>query len=146
MNTKSLIVLIFLSCFASLAKAQFLNIGGITIQATAKLYVDGDEAKSEPADQLYNISFKDLILAHNIYYDGVLDVSQIYQLSNINRYMDGSTTMVKFSALSGRSGMTYKYVLKIGSDGKLISLVCTEENGNKTTYKGGISELKTFKQ
>ena len=36
--------------------------------------------------------------------------------------------------------------IKIDADGKLMSLVCTEESGNKTTYKGGISELKTFKQ
>lgn len=146
MNFKSLITLVFLACITTVAKAQFLNIGGITIQATSTLYVENDEAKSDPSDQLYNISFKDLILAHNIYIDGVLNVSQLYQLSNVNRYMEGGTTVIKFHALSGRSGMTYKYVVKIDADGKLISLVCTEENGNKTTYKGGISELKTFKQ
>lgn len=146
MNTKALSILIFLSFLSFFAKAQFLNIGGITIQATSTLYVENEEAKSEPSDQLYNISFKDLILSHSIYLDGVINASQFYQLSNVSRLMDSGTTVIRFDALSGRSGMTYKYALKIDTDGKLISLVCTEESGNKTTYKGGISELRTFKQ
>lgn len=146
MNIKKILFLILFTCMATFARSQFLNIGGITVQATSTLYVEDGEAKSEESDQLYNVSFKDMILVHNIYIGGVLNVSQLYQLNGVNRYMDGSTTVMKFNALSGRSGMTYKYDIKVDADGKLISLVCTEENGNKTTYKGGISEFRTFKQ
>ena len=146
MTAKKIIFVILFSCIASFAQAQFLKIGGITVQATTTLFVDNGEAKSEECDQLYNVSFKDMMLAHNIYIGGVLNVSQFYQLNSVNRYMSGDITIMKFNALSGRSGMTYSYEIKIDADGKLISLVCTEENGNKTTYKGGISELKTFKQ
>lgn len=146
MQLKSFILILVLYCSAYSTQAQYLNIGGITVQATSTLYVDNGEAKGDACDQLYNISFKDLILAHNIYRDGLLDVSQIYQLSAINRYMDGTTTIMQFSALSGISGLTYKYTIKTDAAGKLISLVCTDSSGYKTTYKGHLTELKTFKQ
>ncbi|MBK6329193.1 MAG: hypothetical protein IPF62_01270 [Bacteroidetes bacterium] len=146
MTAKKLVFVILFTCMAGLAQAQFLKIGGITVQATTTLFVDNGEAKSEECDQLYNVSFKDMMLAHNIYIGGVLNQSQFYQLNSVNRYMNGDITVLKFNALSGRSGMTYSYEIKIDADGKLMSLVCTEESGNKTTYKGGISELKTFKQ
>lgn len=146
MKSKKILIALLFLCIANIAGAQFLNIGGITVQATSKSYTDGDNQKSETCDQLYNISFKDMILAHNIYVDGTLDVSQLYQLNSIERYMDGNVTVLKYSALSGRSGMVYKYETRIDADGKLMSMVCTEESGYKTTFKGGISELKTFKQ
>lgn len=147
MKSKKFLLLSVLFCLSTFwLKAQYLSVGGITVQATSTLYVENNEAKSAPCDQLYNVSFKDLILAHNIYADGLLNVSQIYQLSDISRYKDGDETIIKFTALSGRSQLTYKYVVKITEGGELISMVCTEESGNKTTYKGNVSELRTFKQ
>jgi hypothetical protein len=147
MNTKNILIAVIFICFTQVAKAQFAELKGITIQATSKLYVEDNEAKSENLDQLFNVSFKDMILVHNIHADGVISVSQVYQLNSVKNTVDRlGKTIYKFNALSGLSGNTFKYEAKVDKEGKLESMVIEEPGGTKTTYKGGITELKTFKQ
>ncbi len=146
MNKKTYFLTLLFCMATMILQAQYLTTGGITIQATSTLYVENNEAKSASCDQLYNISFKDQILVHNIYSSGVLNVSQVYQLSDIERFKENDETVIRFTALSGRSKLTYKYVVKINEADELISMVCTQEDGTKTTFKGNISELRTFKQ
>ncbi len=147
MKTKNILLAFIIICSTQFVKAQFSNLKGITIQATSKLYVEDNEAKSENLDQLFNVSFKDLILVHNIFADDIISVSQVYQLNSVNNTVDRvGKTIYKFNALSGLSGNTFRYEVKVDKDGKLESLVLEEPGGTKTTYKGGITELKTFKQ
>jgi hypothetical protein len=135
-----------LFCITYLCNAQFLELNGVTIQLTSMLYVEDGEAKSINVDQLLNVSFKDGFLFHTKYKDGSVDVSQVYKITIDSKLMDGDVSVIKFSALSGVSGNTFKYTLKIDNDGKLISVLITEMDGTKSTYKGGITSLKTFKQ
>jgi hypothetical protein len=147
MKIKKIVALIMFLCSAQLAKAQFVDLKGITIQATSKMFVENNEAKSEKLDQLFNVSFKDYILIHTIYTDGVVEQSQVYQLSAIDAFVDrDGVTIFKFNALSGLSGNTYKYLAKMGKDGILESFLLEDPTGYKTSYRGGITTLKTFKQ
>ena len=147
MKLKNLILLIIFLCATQFANAQYVDLKGITIQATSKMFVENNEAKSEKLDQLFNVSFKDYILVHTIYVDGVIEQSQVYQLSGIDAFVDrDGVTGFKFNALSGLSGNTYKYYARVGKDGVLESLLLEDPTGYKTTYKGGITALKTFRQ
>jgi hypothetical protein len=131
-------------CFKS--NAHFIDLKGITVQASTELYMQDGEIKSETVDQIYNVSFKDGILMHNIFKDGSISDSQVYQLKDVKATVDGDDTKFTFGAMSGVSGNVYKYTLTIDKDGRLISLVVAQPTGEKTTYNGGASTLKTFKQ
>lgn len=128
------------------AQAQYLDLKGIVVNATSHMYIQDNDIKTETTSQLYHFSFMDNILVHTILIDGALDVSQFYQLTVDSKFMDGDVTVFKCSALSGVSGNTFKYEIKIDKSGKLLAVVVIQPNGiDKDTYKGGIIELKTFK-
>jgi phage/plasmid primase-like uncharacterized protein len=67
-------------------------------------------------------------------------------MENETNFMDGDITIFKFDAISGVSGNRFKYEIKIDKDGKLISLKLTQPGGTIDIFKGGVSNLKTFKQ
>lgn len=139
--------LLFLFCgFIQSVNAQFIKMGGISVQTVSKNYLQNGDFITDPCDELYNVSFKDSILVHNIFTEGSLTVSQVYQINHIAKAGDDEVAIFSFEALSGRSGMTYKYSIKVDAEGKLISLICNEPDGSKVTYKGDVIELKTFKQ
>jgi hypothetical protein len=128
------------------AQAQFLDLKGIVVNANSHMYISDNDIKTETTSQLYHFSFTDNILVHTILLDGAVDVSQIYKLTVDSKFMDGDITVFKCSALSGVSGNTFKYEIKIDKSGKLLAVVIIQPNGiDKDTYKGGIVELKTFK-
>ncbi len=147
-QNKIIYICLAIICIATSIKAnaQYLDMKGVTIQVKSGAYIENGETISFAVHHIYNISFSDALLIHNIFDNEVIDKSQIYKLSNIDKYMDGSITIYKFDALSGVSGLTYKYEMKIDIDGKLKSLILTESGGEKTTYNGGISELRTYRQ
>lgn len=147
MITKTLFIAIIFLCTTHFTNAQFVDLKGITIQATSRMYIENNEAKSEKLDQLFNISFKDMIMVHTIFIGGIIDQSQVYQLNTVNKYVDSDgLTVFKFNAVSGLSGNTYRYDARVGKDGILESFLLQEPGGTKTTYKGGITALKTFIQ
>ena len=143
---KHLFITSLLAIIAISSNAQFLNLKGLTVQATSNLYIEKDEPKSATVDQLYVMSFSDKILTHIIYSKGSVSNSQIYQMENETNFMDGDITIFKFDAISGVSGNRFKYEIKIDKDGKLISLKLTQPGGTIDIFKGGVSNLKTFKQ
>jgi hypothetical protein len=143
---KHLFITSLLAILAISSNAQFLNLKGLTVQATSNLYIEKDEPKSATVDQLYVMSFSDKILTHIIYSKGSVSNSQIYQMENETNFMDGDITIFKFDAISGVSGNRFKYEIKIDKDGKLISLKLTQPGGTIDIFKGGVSNLKTFKQ
>ena len=141
---RSLALVLFMA--SSAAYAQYTTLNGVTVHARSMLYVSNGEVKTETISQIYNCSFKDNILVHNIIEDGIVSNSQIYKLKNVKIYMDGENTIFKMDALSGVSGFTYKYKISVDKDGKLISLLLTNTDDSKTTYTGGITVLKTYEQ
>ena len=126
--------------------AQYLNLKGITVQATTILYIENNEPQSVTVDQLYAISFTDKILTHVIYSKGSISDSQIYQIENDTNFINGENTIYKFEALSGISGNRFHYEIKIDKDGKLLSLKVIQPDGTSTIFNGSISKLKTYKQ
>ena len=127
--------------------AQYLGLKGLTIEATTILYIESGEPKSVNTDQIFALSFPDKILMHLVCSDGSIKESQIYQIENDTSFMNEGTTIYKFEALSGISGKRYYYEFKIDNDGRLLSFKQTQPDGiDFTIYKGGITELKTYKK
>ena len=144
---KGLFLFACLISIVSFSRAQFLDLKGVTVQANSNLYIENNEPKSIAIDQCYVISFKDQMLTHVIYDAGIVKNSQMYKLDVSAPFMNGDVTVFNFKATSGVSGSKYGYELRIDKDGKLVSLVVTQPDGIvKDTYKGGISDLRTFKQ
>ena len=125
--------------------AQFLDKKGFVVGAYSYDYIDAGETVTTKCDQAYSISLTDKMLCHTIYVDGYIDQSQLYQLSNIEKFMDGENTIIKITATSGMTGKTYDYKLSIGADGKLIALSLTDKDG-AINYHGDLLEMKTFVQ
>jgi hypothetical protein len=127
--------------------AQYLGYEGFTIQANKILFIEDEEPKIVDTDQVFVISFSDKVFVHLIFSDGSIDDSQIYKIESNTSFVDDEKTIYKFEALSGLSGNTFYYEIKINGDGTLESLKLTQPNQvDFIIYKGGISELKTFNQ
>lgn len=137
---KLMIALVF-AFTAQLASAQF----SFYSTSTDLLNKSNQEAFGhEEKNQLYHISFKDMILVHTIFDDengGVSD-AQIYQIVE----MKEETDKVIFQAKSGVSGKTYEYRLFIpeGKDPSMVLVIAGEDYDLR--YNGVISNLKTIKQ
>ncbi len=145
------IVSVVVVCFFLLAKAevgfaQYLDLKGMTVLALSKVYTENGELQTEKCDQSYNISFTDKILVHNVYKDGYIDASQIYAITNLEKYTEDGNTIFKLTATSGVSGNEYYYKVSITKDGKLKSLVLTQMDKTSAMFTGDVSELRTYKQ
>lgn len=127
--------------------AQYTSLKGVTIQASSVSYYDSGLLKNNTVNELYTFSFVDEILVHNVYNAGTISASQVYSLVSVEKYMDGLITTFKGISISGVSGKKYKYEIKISEEGKLIQMIRTQPDGiSNEIFKGGIIELKTFKQ
>ncbi len=142
---KIISTLLFL-LITQISKAQYLDLKGLVANITLAEYVENKETKSYYVSQTYSISFTDEILSHIIIKDKTVDNAQMYKVGMVEKFLDGDNTIIKFDALSGISGNTFKYKISINKEGKLNSMIVTEKDDTVTTYYGGISNLKTFKQ
>ena len=136
----------FFSFLGSKSFAQFLNLKGVTVLATTTESIVDGEKISGTCDMSYNVSFADNILAHNVFEDGYVSASQIYSLSDIEKYTEQENTIFKFTATSGVSGNSFYYKIIIDKEGKLSSLILTQMDKSSVSYFGSVSELRTFKQ
>jgi hypothetical protein len=136
---KKVLTLLF---FASvlLSKAQFTDLKGFTFIAKKILYSEEGNVKSDEVYQVFNFSFKDQLMVHNILGDS--KDSQIYKLKNIDKSYNSTTkkTTFKVDAESGVSGSIYKYEININDEG------IAEMTLNGYLYTGDSYKLKTYSQ
>ncbi|MBA3664780.1 MAG: hypothetical protein H0W61_11320 [Bacteroidetes bacterium] len=136
---KKLLLVLFCAGLC-VAKAQFTELKGLTFCAKKIIYADKGEIKTEETFQLFNFSFIDKTMTHNIITESI--ESQLYKLQNIEKSFDESTKKTKFKmeAVSGLSGNTYKYEININSEG------VAEVSLNGYLYTGGSYKFKTYVQ
>lgn len=107
--------------------------------------MEGDELMSYDVNEIYNISFADGYLTHNILTDGLVTDSQIYKISNVKYTNSEGEETYTFNATSGISGKIYQYeVSKDAEDATTLTL--TQPEGDKTIYMATLIILKSFKQ
>lgn len=135
------IAFFFLTALAVNAQSgDYTDLKGVTFNAKKILYSEEGSVRSEEISQLFNFSFKDLILVHNVIKDGI--ESQFYKLQNLEVSYNSSSkkTTFKVDAVSGVSGSTYKYEININSEGVAELLL------NGYLYSGDTYKLKTYMQ
>ncbi|MCE3258395.1 MAG: hypothetical protein K0S12_36 [Bacteroidetes bacterium] len=134
------LILVIFCVSMSFMKAQHTDLKGFTFNAKKVLYSDNGSVKSEETFQMFNFSFKDMIMAHNILNSGI--ESQIYKLQNLSKSFDEATrkTTFRVEAVSGLSGNVYKYEINIDAEGTTELLL------NGYLYSGDTYKLKTFLQ
>ncbi|CAN5117939.1 hypothetical protein BH09BAC5_BH09BAC5_01990 [soil metagenome] len=127
------------------AQAQYIDLKGLTFQATKYYNTDDGPSKALVCNQIFDISFSDGYMVHNVMADdGTIDQVQFYKISDLRRSNDDGITYFKFNAISGVTGSSYKYWIKINSDGiATISLISSDSD---ITYKGGTYNIKTYDQ
>lgn len=91
---KHLFITSLLAILAISGNAQFLNLKGLTVQATSNLYIENDEPKSVIVAELYVMSFSDKILTHITYSEGFVSASQIYQMENDKNFWKERTAFI----------------------------------------------------
>ena len=136
----------FFSLLSSKSFAQFLDLKGVTVKAiSTESIVDGENIPGT-CDMIFNVSLADKILVHNVFEDGYISASQIYSLSDVEKYTEQENTVFKFTAISGVSGNSFYYKITINKEGKLSSLILTQMDKSTVSYFGSVSALRTLKQ
>ncbi len=144
-----LVLVVFTLCLSSLfskATAQYLDLKGLAVGAYSYDDMEDGETKNFKCDEVYSFSFNDKILCHSIYEQGQIKESQFYELSNVERMLDGKITVYKAKSRSGVSGNLYGYVIQIAEDGKLIKFTRIQPDESKTDFYGDVIPVRTFKQ
>ncbi len=147
-KTKHFLLVLITVLTAQIATAQYSDLSAFTVQPVKKAYYDEKgAAKSETVDELYSFSFKDELFVHNIYKDGAIDKSQFYKISNKVVKMNADTTIYNFDCISGLSGNSFKYEIRISNEGKLIDMAIQQpNNGELNAFTGNICSSSSFKQ
>ena len=100
-----------------------------------------EEVGYEPTNEVFNISFPDGILVHNIMDEYGVSESQFYKITEVENKDD----LILFTALSGISGSSYYYVIQNHEDAHLLYLLYKEEN-SAIQFESTFVKLKTFSQ
>ncbi|HVZ57025.1 MAG TPA: hypothetical protein VG870_10240 [Chitinophagaceae bacterium] len=139
---KKLILLFLLSGGALLAKSQytFYSTNYNEISKTSKEALSTSEQR-----QLYNISFADKIFIHNKFKPGEDEIedSQIYQITDVEDLGEGITM---FTTLSGVTGNSYQYILKVNESGESSLTQVMKDEDYNIRFNGTLTSLKTVKQ
>lgn len=95
--------------------------------------------------QIYNISLTDKVLVHNVFADegDEIEDSQVYQITDMEELSEG---VVVFTALSGVTGNSYEYRLKVVESGESTLTLVKKDDDYNIRYNGTVSTLKLFKQ
>lgn len=125
--------------------AQDLNSKGLSVHTYLGLYYEGEEIKTYDVNEIYNVSFTDGYLIHNILSDGIVSDSQIYKVTNVQRKVTDGTNTFTFKATSGVSGSIYTYEIYM-EDEQNVTLKLIQPDGSSSVYMGSFNILKTYKQ
>ena len=128
--------------------STFLVNAQYTFYAYESNLVDKETGKvssSETGRELYNISFTDNILIHNVFSSSgdYISDSQVYKIIDKVELKNGG---IEFTTISGVTGNTYTYRLETnGSSTSSLTQIFKNEDYNKR-YKGDLATLKTYRQ
>lgn len=100
-----------------------------------------EEVGYEPTNEVFNISFPDAILVHNILDENGVSESQFYKITEVEKKED----LILFTALSGLSGNSYYYAVQNHEDAHILYLMFKEEN-SAVQFESTFVRLKTFNQ
>ena len=133
----ALVLACILPFFDLQAQFTFSAIGKNLINMETK-----EEVGFESTNELFNISFPDAILVHNIMdeYGGVTQ-SQLYKITEVEHKED----LILFTALSGISGNSYHYIIQNHENAHLLYLM-NEEEKSAVQFEATFLKLKTFNQ
>lgn len=139
-------LILALLCIISISvQAQYMDLKGLVFQATSVYDTDDGPSKATVCNQLYEISFADNMMAHTILKDdGTIDAVQFYKITDLKRSLDDGITLFKFTCISGVSGSSYKYRVKIDANGIATIQEITETID--ITFKGGTYSIRTYDQ
>lgn len=137
------ILLLFL--FAEKIQAQELTMKGVSVHSYMGVYKENDEIKTYDVNEIYNISFADGILIHNILTDGIISNSQIYKITNVQRKVVDGLNSFTFNATSGISGSIYSYEVYFEKEGG-VTLKLIQPDGSSSVFMASYAVLKTFIQ
>ena len=143
-NLKALLVVAMLLC-SVIVRAQSLDAKGFTVQVYMGVYQEDGEIKTYDAFDVYNISFTDGFLVHNILTECTITDSQIYKISNLRRETIEKEPTFIFDAVSGISGNKYKYEIAFAAEGG-ITLVRYQPDGSSEVFLGTNVMFKTYQQ
>lgn len=109
------------------AVAQYKALKGLTYNANYIKYKENDAYVKVESNQIFNISFKDMILVHN---DIDSKSSQIYKIikSSSSYNEEKGRTSYTIDALSGTSGSIYSYVIDVWDDGTVEIFFVSDSN------------------
>ncbi|MFM7388907.1 MAG: hypothetical protein ACKO5L_12200, partial [Bacteroidota bacterium] len=98
--------------------------------------------ESVPQLQLFNMSFSDSLLVHNVFNaENELQDSQVYRITAFEE----NDHLITFTALSGISGLSYVYMLKTDEDFMSLMQYFQDEQTLRI-FEGPNSPLKPFNQ
>jgi hypothetical protein len=145
-NIKVFFVLaLLIFAFSSDTRSQSLNSKGFTIHTYVGMYMEDGEVKSYEVNEIYNVSFQDGLLIHNIFSGESVTNSQIYKISDLSRIQKEGVVSFEFDAISGISGKVYRYIITFESE-TAATLTLVQPDGSSTVFMAAASILKTFKQ
>lgn len=139
---KIITILLFFAAFKLCAQVQTAK--GFTFLSQNIQFKEKGVIMSVKTAQIYNISFKDMILVHNDLDDDI--DSQIYVITSYSSsyFLGDKSTRFTFNAKSGVSGAQYCFTIDVRSDDSADVLITTSESN--IVFTGIIFGIKTYKK
>ncbi|MFZ9613706.1 MAG: hypothetical protein ACO29Q_10535 [Crocinitomicaceae bacterium] len=145
-KTKLIFVSTLLLLSSLISHAQSINASSFTVQSYMGMYLEGEEWMSYETNEIYNISFADGFMVHNILTDGTVSDSQVYKISNVQNFYEDGEDGYSFEATSGVSGKVYYYTVSTDLEG-ITTLILTQPNGvDQTVFMTTLAILKSYRQ
>lgn len=127
-----------------LSFTTFSQVGGFTFQSDRIAYESEGYDNFYEANDIFSLSIKDEFLFHIVVNnDGMIIDSQVYKLLSIDIKIDQEDGFItiKFTVLSGKSGMRFDYELLVDSDNRGVLI-----SDQKVAFGGNPTILSTYKQ
>lgn len=139
------ILIIFTFLLSTLSYSQYSELSGISLHATG--YVTDIEASNEDiieTNQVFNFSFKDKLMTHNILTIEGYDIkpeTQFYKIKKVSLIKGNGYVIYSVIVQSGLTKNKYLYDIIVINDGGYVSV-----NYNDLFYVGIPSFVKTIKK
>jgi hypothetical protein len=119
------------------------DIKGFTFQVNTYATPSDGYEEIHRTNQLYNVSLVDGFAVHNVVNSGGLVIeSQFYKIKSHETIDTDLEIIIKFTLLSGMTGLEYTYNLIISKSDEYIVLTSDDD----VVYGGNATKIKTYKQ